>query len=200
MDGERFDAQRHLTKISGRDYLEVKWRLVWLRAEQPGASIVTELLRDDGASATFKATVTLPDGASATGHGQETSQDFGDYLEKAETKALGRALGALGYGTQFAQDFDLAPEQGQVADSPVQPARVVGTTSPAPRGAVNGDLVTERQLKAIYAIGRSLGLTEHEIELMAHKEHGAKPSELTRRDASTFIDHIKTLQPEQTAQ
>jgi hypothetical protein len=42
---EGFDPSRYLTKIDGRDYLEVKWRLLWLRTEYPTARITTEMVR-----------------------------------------------------------------------------------------------------------------------------------------------------------
>jgi hypothetical protein len=38
----RFNPSKHLTKIQGRDYLEVKWRLVWFRQDHPDWSIETE--------------------------------------------------------------------------------------------------------------------------------------------------------------
>ncbi len=56
--------------------------------------------------AVFRAEVILPNGGRATGYGSEAQADFADYIEKAETKAIGRALAALGYGTQFALDFE----------------------------------------------------------------------------------------------
>jgi hypothetical protein len=59
----------------------------------------------------------LEEGALATGHGSETKSDFGDFIEKAETKAIGRALAALGFGTQFCDDF---AEGDSVTDAPVQ--------------------------------------------------------------------------------
>ena len=34
-----FDASRYLTNLRGRDYLEVKWRLLWLRTEHPDAVV-----------------------------------------------------------------------------------------------------------------------------------------------------------------
>jgi hypothetical protein len=39
-----FDPTRHLTRVSGSDYLEVKWRLVWLRDRHPDATLETELV------------------------------------------------------------------------------------------------------------------------------------------------------------
>ena len=51
--------------------------------------------------ARYKATVDDGEGGRATGHGTETAPGFADYVERAETRALGRALAALGIGTQF---------------------------------------------------------------------------------------------------
>src|SRR5215212_7207280 len=89
-----FEPAHYLMQIDGRDYLEVKWRLVWLRAEYPTARISTRLVKHEDGFALFRATVALPNGASATGWGSETANDFADYIEAAETKALGRALAA----------------------------------------------------------------------------------------------------------
>ncbi|MBA3644451.1 MAG: hypothetical protein H0W59_10345, partial [Chloroflexia bacterium] len=102
--GERFDPTPYLRQLRGRggsqDYLDVRWRLLWLRREHPDAEIVTEHVQIDESAAIFKATVRLPSGGMATGYGSETASDFGDFIEKAETKAIGRALNALGYGAQ----------------------------------------------------------------------------------------------------
>jgi hypothetical protein len=106
----RFDPTRYLRQLRGRgqagEYLDVKWRLLWLRTEHPDARIETEHVQIEPSMAIFKATVTLPTGGSATGYGSETPGDFGDYIEKAETKAIGRALNALGYGAQFVEPGD----------------------------------------------------------------------------------------------
>ena len=185
-----FEPSRYLTQISGRDYLEVKWRLLWLRTLHPDASIETELVRDDGSAALFKARVTLPTGGMATGWGSESYQDFGDYVEKAETKALGRALAALGFGTQFCQDFDFGgAERGKVVDSPIDITRVRGMTTG--RSQRVGEPASERQVKAIYAIGHAGRLTDAEIDNRCQEHFGGPPSALERRDASAFIDLLK---------
>lgn len=104
---KRFDPSKYLVNLNGRgEYLEVKWRLLWLRTEHPEASIETEMVKLEERSAVFKATIVIPEGGAATGWGSETAGDFRDFLEKAETKALGRALAALGYGSQFCQDHE----------------------------------------------------------------------------------------------
>jgi len=117
-----FDPQNHLRQLRGKsgmaDYLDVKWRLVWLRGDHPDAIIDSVLLAGGLVEgyAMFRATVTVPGQGRATAHGSETKADFGDYLEKAETKAIGRALAMLGYGTQFV-GYEL-DEGERIMDSP----------------------------------------------------------------------------------
>lgn len=118
-DGKPFDPTPHLRQLRGRggqgqDYLDVKFRLLWLRKEHPDAVIETEHIELTGARAIFRATARLPTGGIATGYGSETPEDFGDYIEKAETKAIGRALNALGYGAQYLDTSD----DGAALDGP----------------------------------------------------------------------------------
>lgn len=114
-----FDPNDHLVTLKGKSYLEVKWRLVWFRQEHPGHGVQTTIVHFDDKLAVVKATITDPNGiVLAQAHKQEQPQHFPDYLEKAETGAVGRALGYLGYGTQFAPEFD---EGERIVDSPVTP-------------------------------------------------------------------------------
>jgi len=50
----------------------------------------------------------------------ETAREFPDYLEKAETGSIGRALALCSYGTQFAPDMH---EGDRVADAPQEARR-----------------------------------------------------------------------------
>ena len=113
-----FNPNEHMMKLKGKDYLQVMWRLVWFREDKPLWSIDTLLQEADADHAIFKAVISDENGAvKSTGHGSESKRDFGDYLEKAETKAVGRALAMLGYGTQFtATELD---EGERIVDSPV---------------------------------------------------------------------------------
>jgi hypothetical protein len=184
-----FDASRYLRKLNGKDYLEVKWRLLWLRTEHPEAVISTELVKHETGLALFRARVALPEGGEATGWGSETSSDFSDYIEAAETKALGRALAALGYGTQFCEDFDFSAEAASR-----EPAPVVDAPVAAPAGGVRTReaRATTPQVKAIYSIARSRrGLGEAEVEERSRAAYGRPPAELSRRQASQFIDALK---------
>jgi hypothetical protein len=127
--GGGFDPTPYLRQLRGRggggEYLDVKWRLLWLRKEHPDAEIVTELVQYDPQLAIFKATVTLPTGGKATGYGSETANDFADFVEKAETKAIGRALNALGYGAQFSERGDEVSQDRPAPVASVPPARPV---------------------------------------------------------------------------
>jgi hypothetical protein len=130
MSEKPFDASRHLSKLNGKDYLEVKWRLLWLRSEHPEAAVSTELVKHESSLALFRAHVSLPEGGEAAGWGSETANDVPHHIEAAETKSLGRALAALGYGTQFCDDFDLPREAPAGATAAAQPA----SGHPARRG------------------------------------------------------------------
>src|SRR5438093_7827562 len=153
--GQPFDPTQYLSNFDGRDYLEVKWRLLWLRSQHPDARIVTEIVQhnEENGFALFRAEVEIPSGGKATGWGSETVRDFHDYIEAAETKAIGRALAALGYGTQFCTDFDFSsnarPGRAQVVDAPVnlaEPRNVVNRASSFTRnasGGANGNRVNE---------------------------------------------------------
>ena len=192
-----FDPTRHLTKVSGRDYLEVKWRLVWLRSLHPEAAIETELVEHRNSLAVFRARVTLPSGASATGWGSEGTGDFGDYLEKAETKALGRALAALGFGTQFCPDYDFGAEQQRVVDSPVD---IRNARAPRAAAASNGGSqprqeATPRQIKYLYAVSREVGMSNDDLEHRAQDAFGVAVADLGRREVSALIEQIQAERP-----
>jgi hypothetical protein len=183
-----FDPAKHLTKVSGRDYLEVKWRLVWLRSTHPEAQIETELVEHRNNLAVFRAKVTIPSGASATGWGSEGTDDFGDYLEKAETKALGRALAALGFGTQFCPDFDFGADRQRVVDSPVDIRSARGTQ---PAASANRQEATPRQVKYLHAVAREVGFSSDDLDERSRNSFGVGVDELSRRDISALIEQIQ---------
>lgn len=239
---QAFDPSQYLSNFDGRDYLEVKWRVMWLRHEHTDARMTTEIVQhnEEAGFALFRAEVEIPGGGKATGWGSETVRDFHDYIEAAETKAIGRALAALGYGTQFCRDFDFAsnarPGALQVVDGPVNLAeprnigsrastftnkgngangshsprqgsfgnsgftRIDGGKLPAeeddfdriPEVTPAGSALTEKQLKAIYAIGRAgKRLSEQQVDDRCAEVFGVRPNELTKAEASQFIDMLK---------
>lgn len=98
MSESTFDPRQHTRTFRGKggqvEYLDVRWRIKWLRDDAPASSIETELVQlVAGESAVFKATVvrvmdgedgTTYERGRATGYGSETAKDFPDFIEKAE--------------------------------------------------------------------------------------------------------------------
>ena len=144
-----FDPNAHLMNLKGREYLNVQSRLLWFIRDQRALTVaglarepyvvrteLVELDRDAG-WAHFKTVVRDVLGNESVMYGSESVKDFTDYIEKASTKSLGRALLALGYGTAFAPEMD---EGERVVDAPVErratvaPRRAATTAaSAAPR-------------------------------------------------------------------
>lgn len=106
-----------LMDIRGKDYLQVAQRLRWFREEKPDWGIETEVNRKEGETI---ARATIRDSSGriiATATKVEDSKGFADHTEKAETGSIGRALGLVGYGTQFAPELD---EGERLADAPIE--------------------------------------------------------------------------------
>jgi hypothetical protein len=152
---KNFNPNEHLMKVSSKDYLPVAWRIVWFRSICPDGSIETEMLHLDlkieyseevwekgkkvtktaPGMAVFRAIIKNGQGGVGTGTKSEKAVSFPDFIEKAETGAIGRALAALGYGTQFTGDE--LDEARRIVDSPLE-SRKEGQPNPsdlARRGA-----------------------------------------------------------------
>jgi hypothetical protein len=100
------------------DYLPVAARIAWFRREHPDWSIITETEELANKGVLMKAFIRNADKRIiATARKKETEIGFPDYIEKAETGAVGRALAMCGYGTLQAPEFD---EGERIADSPVE--------------------------------------------------------------------------------
>ena len=95
-----FDIKKHLIRVQGgRQYLPVSARLIWFRSEHPDWGIATKPISIDTEkqSAVFEASIFNAEGRLiATGTKFENVKGFGDYIEKAETGAIGRAPASWG--------------------------------------------------------------------------------------------------------
>ena len=129
-----FNANDHLMNLKGKAYLEVKWRLVWFREDKPNWCIDTKLEQLTENHAVFSAKIFDENGVQkSSAYGSEGIKDFGDFIEKAETKAVGRALAMLGYGTQFAPEME---EGERIVDAPVERPAIVPKKESARSAAV----------------------------------------------------------------
>src|SRR5687768_244186 len=100
------------------DYLPVAARITWFRKDHPYWSMMTKVEKWGDKAVVMKATIKDMQGTViATARKKETEAGFPDYIEKAETGAIGRALPMCEYGTLQAPEFD---EQDRLADAPVE--------------------------------------------------------------------------------
>jgi hypothetical protein len=193
-----FNPHEHLIQLKSKqgeqDYLPVKWRLAWFRSVHPHGTIDTEevvvdldrvveveayvwnaekrrsekVMKQAKGYARFRCIVTDGKGGRATGTKSENAATFPDFVEKSETGSIGRALAAMGFGTQFTDDE--FSEGERIVDSPVErtptPANesANGHTPPAPtaHSAANGNseansAATEQQLSSIRKLHTHLG-------------------------------------------
>ena len=231
-----FNPNEHMLKLKSKegtkDYLPVQWRLVWFREQCPQGTIDTEeivvdldremdeeawqwnnetrrnekVVKRAKGYARYKAVVTDGKGGRATGTKSERAVSFPDYIEKAETGAIGRALAALGYGTQFTGD-ELDEGLTRLADAPVpeKPSTngqalhaLAAPGSYEQHEQANGhhDLPTLRELQArcTRVIGSGMWQT------MLHKALKIEDDELVLRDddltpddrehAAAYLDYV----------
>jgi hypothetical protein len=180
-----YNPNDHLLNLKGKDYLDVQNRLLWFIRDQraliaAGHATVpyvvrtecVELDREQG-WAHFKTYVRDVLGNQSTMYGSESAKDFPDYAEKASTKALGRALLALGYGAGMAPELD---EGDRVVDTPVgrpntarrpeptaRSGAPAGPAAPATHATAAGEpTATEQQLASIRKLCAALGKPEPE--------------------------------------
>jgi hypothetical protein len=173
-----FNPNEHVIQLKSKDglkdYLPVQWRIVWFRGVCPQGTIDTEELECDldreveaevyvwnaekrrsekvikkaKGYARYRTVVTDGKGGRASGTKSESAVNFSDYVEKAETGSVGRALANLGYGTQFTgEEFN---EEHRIVDSPVERSTAAPVES-------NGNVGGER--KPIVAVRVSSGST-----------------------------------------
>lgn len=133
-NGSTFDPMKYMLKLpkskkvklsngqvrweqSQADYLPVAARIAWFRKDNPDWSIITKCIQLANKAVVMKAIIKNAEGRIiATARKKETEVGFPDYIEKAETGAIGRALAMCGYGTLQAPEFD---ESERLADAPV---------------------------------------------------------------------------------
>ena len=137
---DEFNPLDYVIRMRGqRDYLEVKYRVLWLRREHPTARIRSECLTHTENFALFRVTIDLGEKGSAEGHGSESRDSFVSFIEKAETRALGNALDNLGFSTDAAflaagqkPPLDERPQGSGRRDRESVPSAVAATPPPKP--------------------------------------------------------------------
>lgn len=145
-----------IMNLRGKEYLEVKFRVVWFREERPLWGIETEIVSSTDTSACARALIRDETGKIiASSHKTENSKGFPDFIEKAETGAIGRALALCGYGTQFCADE--MDEADRVVDSPVQKA-------PEKKAERTPGGLTEKQIGRMFSLARDAEWSNDELK------------------------------------
>jgi hypothetical protein len=172
------DADDFLS-LKGKAYLPARRRIQWMRGlpeAHPDWTIDTEIEHFErgkferagrviGGFAVVRSNIYDETGRLiATGLKSEYSENFADFLEKAETGAIARGLAVAGYGTESALDLDEGAEAERPADAPVSMASR-GTTPAITPSAVPGvekggknSFATSLQVARIAALSNRLKL------------------------------------------
>lgn len=184
-----------LLNLRGKEYLEVKYRLVWFREDHPDWAVETELMSVTDVSAYARATIRDEKGRIiATSHKFESIQGFPDFIEKAETGAIGRALALIGYGTQFCADE--LDEGKRIVDAPAVPTRARGgrfegrvnareTRQPAPESYAPAPAETSEDDGGASEPG------DYTISF-GRKYNGKKLKEIPKTELESYIQWLET--------
>jgi hypothetical protein len=156
--------------LKGKAYLPARRRIQWMRGipdPHPDWTIDTETEvfergkferpgRVTGGFAVVRANIYDETGRLiATGVKSEYSENFADFLEKAETGAIARGLAVAGYGTESALDLDEGAESERPADAPVA---VTTSTVPGIEKGGKNSFATSLQVARIAALSNRLKL------------------------------------------
>lgn len=185
--------------LKGKAYLPARRRIQWMRGlpiPHPDWTIDTEIVehvpgkltkpgpvgvgRVEGGYAVVRANIFDTDGRLiATGLKSEYSENFADYLEKAETGAIARALAVAGYGTESAIDLDEGVAEGRIADAPVEvAARSVKLGPSSVAGVGRGgktDGASVAQIKRVAELSRELELSPEGLTAIIGEVCGSSP-------------------------
>jgi hypothetical protein len=116
-------------KIRGKEYMEVKDRVMVFRKNHPSWALITEIIENNEAtgSVIFKVIIEDENGRiRGTGHAHEFKEDKTSmvnktsHLENCETSAIGRALASLGIGIESSyatyDEVKIAIDKGERAE------------------------------------------------------------------------------------
>lgn len=165
-----------IINLKGKEYLEVKYRLVWFREEHPEWSIETEFVERTQDGALAKATIKNDKGQiMATSHKFEDKKGFFDFMEKAETGSIGRALALMGYGTQFCADE--LDEADRIVDAPVQKQVEKQAPGPAPKAPPNAAPISMNQVKELFEIAAAVKVKPDDLFAYVKTKYGVERSQ-----------------------
>ncbi len=172
-------------------------------------SISTTLLQSpndgNGNMAICQAVVEMQSGSSFAGIGDASPSNVNPMMRNclirmAETRAKARAMrDAVNVGVVSLEELEEATEYSPDDSRPSQataPQTAPMKMAESPRAAApersRGASATEPQLRAIYSIAHAtLGMDQSRVEEESLQVYGVAPNDLTKEQASDFIDRLK---------
>jgi len=203
----------HYDKKQGRwvetEYPKVGGRLRLAHEDNEQLSITTEVIQYDGNVAVVKACAKTKKG-EFTGLGMASVERDAKIapaiLELAETRSIARCLRFAGYGVEYcgAEEVSHLSRNGKDEAPNDEKPRQQSKNGGNDRGNGNGNgsgngggdgRITNKQLNYIVQLGKGLGLDSKALDEEAVSAFGVKLAHLTSRNASVFIDTLKTKDP-----
>ncbi|MBN2059923.1 MAG: hypothetical protein JW882_05840 [Deltaproteobacteria bacterium] len=207
--------------MSHWDKKEEKWvksifpkvggRLRLAHEDNENMSITTEIIRYDENIAVVRAVTATSKGAFPGFGMASVERDHTiapAILELAETRAIARSLRFAGYGVEYCSAEEVShlengngnsprPPQGNTDTDPKNPEEPQ-TSKPGNGGnggkGGNGDArITNKQLSYLVDLGRNLNMDSRGLDDESLKLFGVKMAYLTVKDASAFIDALKSM-------
>lgn len=200
------------------NYVDVQDRINKFWSENENGRIFTEIRSDPDNftkvvffAAVYKDnTQSEPDSTGWAGEeqGQGGMVNKTSWHENCETSAIGRALANMGYATsredrpsrqemqkvqRMSNDYQSAPVQ----DAPVRLAQPQQQQRPANDSYQNGSPqgMTDRQMSFIRQMAREKGISDQGLDQHTMEIYGKPFAQLDRRDASSYIERLKSGQP-----
>lgn len=195
-----FNSVTHLDDDSAKTCFEITDRLAQFRCRFPDAQLSTTLVRLEGGRAVVRAEILLPGGARATGWGS-CGSDTQDFVEIAESTAIGTALDGIGFDTRSSFGDDNLNEKGQTLQAVVSEQKSPVNNAPDVQrsGATISSLTepaTRRQLSFLSAVARDKGMSSKDLDSEAFNRFGTMKIDLIdRREASELIRVIQRGAP-----
>jgi len=190
-------------------YPKIGGRLRLAHEDNDNLSITTEIIKYDENIAVVRAVSTTTKG-SFPGIGMSSTERDDKIapaiLELAETRAIARSLRFAGYGVEYCSAEEISHlengngngnghPQNQGNAKTVQTKPQNGETGKPANGGNggNGDArITNKQLNYAVNLGKNLGWNSKDLDEESIKGFGVKMAYLSVKDASSFIDTLKS--------
>jgi hypothetical protein len=184
---------------------KVAGRLRLAHEDNEQLSITSEIVTYDGNIAVVKVVATTAKG-NFPGLGmasiERDSSIAPAILELAETRAIARSLRFAGFGVEYCSAEEISHlENGDARipdekdnQSELSQEESEGGDGGKPEDGGNGGnaRVTNKQLNYIVNLGRNVGWNSKDLDEESVKVFGVKMAYLTVKDASSFIDTLKS--------